>query len=68
VIVDAATIRLGSASANDLVALANLVGNELDDIATALGQASSQLAALGQPGIVPPYSPNSVAAAKTRAE
>jgi hypothetical protein len=68
VIVDAATIRLGSASANSLVALASLVGSELADIATALGQASTQLATLGQPGIVPPYSPSSVAATKTRAE
>lgn len=67
-IITAPDVRLGGPGATLPVALGAPVLNNLGDIATALASISAQLIALGQTGVVPPYTPSAVSASKTKAE
>lgn len=62
--IDAAGLKLG-ASASDFVALASLVSDELNKIATTLGTGSNGAGAVV---FATPYSPGDVAATKVKAE
>jgi len=66
--ITAPEVRLGGPSATLYVALGAPVVSNLSDIAVALAEISVQLIALGQTGVVPPYTPSAVSATKTKAE